>query len=88
MPRIAARETLRRYGPGRPQEIATACGIPVIRRKLSPGVLGALGYDDEHGTWAILVNEEANLAEEEFTVAHELGHYVMHQKKPGIKVVT
>lgn len=58
------------------------------RAALSEGVRGGLfRYKNDNG-WVIVVNQSAAPGEAEFTIAHELGHYLLHQKgvpKRGLK---
>lgn len=46
---------------------------------MEPATSGSLTYKD--GVWVIKVNKNQNIRRQRFTVAHELGHYMMHRNK-------
>lgn len=47
-----------------------------------PAFEGMLARDpDDHAIWGIAYNGRANLARQRFTVAHELGHFVLHRER-------
>ncbi len=46
---------------------------------MEPTVSGSLTF--ENGVWTIKINKSHNVKRQRFTVAHELGHYMMHRNK-------
>ena len=46
---------------------------------MEPATSGSLMFND--GVWVIRVNKNQNIRRQRFTVAHELGHYMMHRNK-------
>lgn len=46
---------------------------------MEPATSGSLTY--EAGVWIIKVNKYHNVRRQRFTIAHELGHYMMHRNK-------
>lgn len=46
---------------------------------MDPATSGSLTY--KSGLWTIRVNKNHNARRQRFTVAHELGHYMMHRNK-------
>lgn len=51
----------------------------VFTEKLSDSVSGVIGFSNEQGAFVILVNSKKSRTRQYFTVAHELGHYFLHQ---------
>lgn len=47
--------------------------------RMDPATSGSLSYDG--GIWHIKVNKEHNPKRQKFTIAHELGHYMLHRNK-------
>lgn len=82
---IRARQT---EAPVNVLAIANDFGIKVFRAKLSPSVSGVLRRDDLGGEsgYLILVRESDPPRRQRFTIAHELGHFVLHRAsadRPG-----
>ncbi|UKK56930.1 ImmA/IrrE family metallo-endopeptidase [Prevotella communis] len=46
---------------------------------MEPATSGSLTYKE--GVWVIKVNKQQNIRRQRFTIAHELGHYMMHRNK-------
>jgi Zn-dependent peptidase ImmA (M78 family) len=77
--RAKARELLRRYGDDVPVDIvamARACGVTVRTESLEPFVSGLLLVREDEAV--IGVNAEHHLNRRRFTIAHELGHFLLH----------
>lgn len=53
--------------------------IVIVKGDILPGFEGAL-FNGKKG-WGILYNEEAFLGRRNFTLGHELGHYLVHRTK-------
>jgi Zn-dependent peptidase ImmA (M78 family) len=51
----------------------------VIEHELDDDVSGALVPPSEGGDWVILVNKTHTVNRKRFTIAHELGHLLLHQ---------
>ncbi len=58
-------------------KVAENLGIDVIFDSLDPDVSGALIFDENHPT--ICINEDQPSVRQRFTVAHEIGHFVLHK---------
>lgn len=46
---------------------------------MEPATSGSLTFSE--GVWVIRVNKSQNIRRQRFTIAHELGHYMMHRNK-------
>lgn len=46
---------------------------------MEPAISGSLTFDNN--VWVIRVNKNHNVRRQRFTIAHELGHYMMHRNK-------
>lgn len=86
-PGHAANELLEKAGVSGPPvdvvALAVRCGVPVLRRAF-PDSLSGLVF--AHGETAVIgVNENHHPNRQRFSVAHELGHYLLghHQRSPG-----
>ena len=53
------------------------CSITVRYVPMDPAVSGSLDYNN--GVWTISVNELHNRRRQNYTMAHELAHYMMHR---------
>lgn len=62
--------------------LAKALGIKTRSFRMPSDVSGAL-ICDEDGSYRIHVNSEHPLTRRRFTIAHELGHYVLHRAMVG-----
>lgn len=65
--------------------LAKAMGLGVFTAALGKQVSGILrpGTSGPGGKYIILVNEEHNSNRKRFTIAHEIGHYVLHVDQIG-----
>lgn len=59
--------------------IAKAYGINVYEGDLDKKISGAIRYDRDNDKFEILVNKNDAIVRQRFTIAHELGHYFLHQ---------
>lgn len=81
--RRAARDTLARFGmttpPFDPEAIAEAMNVNVVYGRFAGGnaqeIAGFLQFDPPR----IVVNLDQPSNRKTFTIAHELGHYILHQ---------
>lgn len=70
-------------------EIAQANDIKVYAGDLDKNISGAIRYNKENDKFEILINKNDSKARQRFTIAHELGHFFLHQdflKKEEIHV--
>jgi Zn-dependent peptidase ImmA (M78 family) len=63
------------------EQIARALGVQVVRKTLADDVSGLL-IRPEAGPPAIVVNKGHPRVRQRFTIAHELGHLVLHRGRP------
>jgi Zn-dependent peptidase ImmA (M78 family) len=63
-------------------QIAQDQGLTVIEQELEEHISGLLVIKDGKGT--IAVNKSHHLNRQRFTVAHELGHYLLHGPGGGV----
>jgi len=54
-------------------------GILIVRKDLPPSVSGKLYF--QNNCWVMEINKNQNLKRQKFTLAHELGHFVLHKNK-------
>lgn len=91
-----AAEILRRYDltdpPVDPRKIAEAEGIKVYYAKFSENLKGKVsGYfhptmKTDLGMGAIIINHDISTERKIFTIAHELGHVLMHNTRANDKI--
>lgn len=55
--------------------------IRLREKSLDNEISGELYRDLEDGGWVIIVNSNQTAARQRFTIAHELGHYVLHRNE-------
>ncbi len=83
-----ARSLILRYSIAEPPipvaELSEGVGLPVTYHDLEDGVSGMLIRQDEHAVMAVNVNHHEH--RQRFTIAHELGHFLMHQDSPSVFV--
>lgn len=62
-------------------EVAQASGeqIQIEYKDIDPTISGGLRH--ENGIWMMVVNRRHNERRQRFTLAHELGHFIMHKEK-------
>jgi hypothetical protein len=61
---------------------ANDLGINVYSQKLAPGISGILRRDEKLGgpsKFVILVSSDHHVNRQRFTVAHKLGHFILHR---------
>lgn len=84
-----AMELLKRHHVTAPpvdvESVATAEGARVRRQGLQDGTSGVL-IRDQAGVVTIGVNALHHPNRQRFTIAHELGHFVLHGDQPGVFV--
>lgn len=83
----AAREILKRFGPRVPiavEEIVKAHGISILDDELEVSISGILVIKAEHAR--IILNQMHPLGRLRFTLAHELGHYLLHRDASSVFV--
>ncbi|MCH4183509.1 MAG: ImmA/IrrE family metallo-endopeptidase [Prevotella sp.] len=54
-------------------------GILIVRKDLPPSVSGKLFFQEDR--WIMEINKIQNPKRQRFTLAHELGHFVLHKNK-------
>src|SRR6266487_4675697 len=67
--------------PVDPVQIARDLGLDVQEAELEPNVAGAI-FKETGQDPTIFINASDSPNRQRFTVAHELGHYVMHAEEP------
>lgn len=66
-----------------PRNIVAVCeklGIKVSETKDFPSNVSGLIYKKDH-SYCILINSNQSAGRKSFTIAHELGHYMLHKEK-------
>lgn len=83
-----ARRLLRKYDIDKPpvpvDEIAIAEGLRVVYHDLEDDVSGLLVRQDKSAVIGVNVKHHEN--RQRFTIAHELGHYLLHRDEPAVFV--
>ncbi|WFP73385.1 ImmA/IrrE family metallo-endopeptidase [Mesorhizobium sp. WSM4906] len=70
--------------PVRLSAIAQALGVKVIATALPNGISGEIRPDpDAAGQYIVKVNRNDSSRRQRFTVAHELGHFLLHRDQIG-----
>lgn len=70
--------------PVRLSAIANALGLKVIATTLPNGISGEIRPDPENaGLYIIKVNRNDSARRQRFTVAHEIGHFLLHRDEIG-----
>jgi Zn-dependent peptidase ImmA (M78 family) len=85
--RTVLREFCTQLG-GDPVTLANELGVVVCREDLSNEIAGYIEYDENCGSpsgYKIVVNGRHSLERQRFTVAHEVGHYVLHRETPEFR---
>ena len=82
-----AEDIVRRHGPSGPpvdpKKIAELLGARVVKERAEPG--GKAGLVARHGTNIVIgVNSADRPARQRFTIAHEIGHMLLHANEPLI----
>lgn len=68
--------------PINPRKIALNLGIDVLEKDFSDDVSGALVYNNNVPT--ILCNVNHSVRRKKFTIAHEIGHYILKHGREGL----
>lgn len=79
-PFTTIREHQRSY-PVDVEKLAKSFGIVVIQKDWPETFVGAIGKDATG--YFIIVNQNISMIRQRFTVAHEIGHYVLHKNQIG-----
>jgi Zn-dependent peptidase ImmA (M78 family) len=83
-----ARRLLTKYDVTEPpvlvDDIAIDEGLQVVYHELEDDVSGLLVREDDAAIIAVNVKHHAN--RQRFTIAHELGHYMLHREEPAVFV--
>ncbi len=61
-------------------KIANSNDIKVYEGDLDKKISGAIRYEKEENKFEILINKNDIKVRQRFTIAHELGHYFLHQE--------
>lgn len=70
--------------PVRLSAIAQALGVKVLSTTLPSGISGEIRPDpDALGRFVIRVNKSDSARRQRFTVAHEIGHFLLHRDQIG-----
>lgn len=70
--------------PIRLSAIANALGLKVLATTLPNGISGEIRPDPDHSDrYIIRVNRNDSARRQRFTVAHEIGHYLLHRDEIG-----
>ncbi|TIL24585.1 MAG: ImmA/IrrE family metallo-endopeptidase [Mesorhizobium sp.] len=81
---LATIQALQDGAPIRLSAIANALGVRVIATTLPSGISGEIRPDlDNAGQFVIKVNRNDSARRQRFTVAHEIGHYLLHRDQIG-----
>lgn len=71
-------------GPVKLSSLARSLGLTVKAATLAPGISGEIRPDpDQAGNFIIRVNRHDSPRRQRFTVAHEIGHYLLHRDQIG-----
>jgi len=60
-------------------EIAEQCGVDVVFAEFGSGAATVAGFCDFEEK-QIVVNDQENFGRKMFTIAHELGHWILHKR--------
>jgi len=69
--------------PIQPDKIAESLGLEIVYKKFSDGVSGALILKQDSKP-IIVVNEDHSPVRKRFTIAHELGHFILKHGRDGL----
>lgn len=77
-------QSLQDGAPVRLSAIAGALGVRVVATDLPSGISGEIRPDPDHpGNFVIKVNRNDSSRRQRFTVAHEIGHFLLHRDEIG-----
>lgn len=81
---LATIQALQDGAPVRLSAIANALGVRVIATNLPSGISGEIRPDPDNPVQFIIkVNRNDSARRQRFTVAHEVGHYLLHRDQIG-----
>lgn len=84
----AARDLLRQHAIERPpipvEKLASSLGLTVVHQNMDHELSGMLLRDSGDDAAVIGVNRVHTGTRQRFTIAHELGHFLLHQGRPVI----
>lgn len=66
------------------EKLVEKLSIQLKKKSLDDEISGELYRDQEEGNWVIVVNRNQTEARQRFTIAHELGHYVLHRNESDV----
>ena len=66
------------------EKLVKKLGIRLKEESLDDDISGELYRDQKDGSWVIVVNSNQTEARKRFTIAHELGHYVLHRNESDV----
>jgi hypothetical protein len=93
MNRHQASQIISKYQVSAPvsvMEIAEELGVKVWRSPMPENVSGKLFPDRIHGGssgYSIVVNAAETISRQRFTMAHEIGHFILHREDVGEGVI-
>ena len=67
--------------PVDPIKIAKTYDIEVYQGELDTKIAGAIRYYKENNKFKILVNKKDSMVKKRFTIAEELGYYILYEEK-------
>ena len=67
--------------PVDPIKIAKTYDIEVYQGELDNKIAGAIRYYKENNKFKILVNKKDSMVKKRFTIAEELGYYILYEEK-------
>jgi hypothetical protein len=82
-------ERLQNEAPVRVSAIARALGLTVKASTLPPGISGEIRPDPERGAGHFVIRVSRHDADvrQRFTVAHEIGHFLLHRDQIGTGII-
>jgi predicted transcriptional regulator len=66
--------------------LAMKLGLSVWSQPLEDHIQGKIIRDEKHGgpkKYSIIVNSKEDALKQRFTIAHEIGHFILHEEKIG-----
>lgn len=83
---LLANQLLEKHGfkssPIKPSRLAEIMGITVFEKDFTDDVSGALTFKDDKPI--ILFNKNHSINRQRFTIAHEIGHYILKHGRDGL----
>lgn len=87
----ADRKVLREFSSalgGDPAALAQRLGVKVYETPMDESVDGYIEYDVDCGSssgYKVILNQRISVARKKFTLAHELGHFVLHRSSEAFR---